>query len=115
MKNPEHDILIYGDLCAFDLQFGEFLARKGLRVHVARKKREQGESITDVPAGFLQALKNISHVGGPTELLALARKSRMVTSPRRGASWIDASTRHGRLSFCPPLPVRSLRIGPSFR
>lgn len=79
MKTPEHDILVYGDLCANDLLLGEFLARKGLRVHVARKKRQGGNGV-ELPEGFLQALgeADISHIGGPGDLVALARRSRMV-------------------------------------
>jgi len=80
MAYPENDILIYGDQCANDLQMGEFLARRGLRVRVARKARDASVVTIDLPRDFFTTLaaEQVVHIRGPGELVALARASRMV-------------------------------------
>lgn len=80
MKRSIHDILIYGDQCANDLQMGEFLSRRGLRVCVARKVREAGTVGIDLPGDFFRSLgpEQVVPVCKPGELLALARSARMV-------------------------------------
>jgi glycosyltransferase involved in cell wall biosynthesis len=76
-----YDVLVFGDLCSNDLVLGEFLARRGLRVCVARRTEAAGASGNPgVPAGFLRALSAESLVTfrRPSELVGLARLARLV-------------------------------------
>lgn len=80
MKQVSHDVLVYGGQCANDLQMGEFLARRGLRVCVARKSEDSALSAIDLPSNFFSRLRreNIVYIRKPAELINLARTSRMV-------------------------------------
>lgn len=80
MAGKEFDVLLFGDLCAFDLIFGEYLARKGANVRIARRPRNDGEVMTGVPPGFLRAVtpQHLVAVRGPIDLIHLARRARAV-------------------------------------
>jgi glycosyltransferase involved in cell wall biosynthesis len=82
MARYQTDILIFGDICAFDLIVGEYLARRGVRVCVARRNRDSDRKpyVQDVPSGFLRALSygDIITVDGPAALLRKARSARLV-------------------------------------
>lgn len=80
MRRFQYDILIYGDLCANDLQMGEFLSRRGLDVRVARKVRDASCAAIDLPGDFFRSLsqEQIISIRNPSELITLARRARMV-------------------------------------
>lgn len=75
------DVLVFGDLCANDITLAEFLARRGLRVCVARYAKTDSEGVK-IPKDFLRALpeKDIVMISSPAELVSLARRARLVVS-----------------------------------
>lgn len=83
------DILICGDLAALDIIFAEYLARRGLRVVVARKVRAGAEHSRNVPEDFLHALDpaRIVEFRSAGELLGMARKARVVITVTGAFFW----------------------------
>ncbi|MDP2430947.1 MAG: glycosyltransferase [Pseudomonadota bacterium] len=82
MMKREIDVLIYGDLAALDLVFGEYLARRGLRVIVARKNREGQNPTLHASSDFHQALsaESVLKISSPWQLIRIARKARVIVT-----------------------------------
>ena len=76
------DILIVGSICGSDIVFGEYLARMGLNVVIARPACTRFDYTQDVPKNFCISLskENFYMYRNRLELIKLARKSLVVLS-----------------------------------
>ncbi len=82
MTRRDIDVLIIGSLIGFDLLFAEHLARRGVKVAVVRHATARDQTEITVPAEYFQAYDptKIRGFHGPADLLALARRARLIAS-----------------------------------
>jgi len=80
-SRKKYDVLLIGSLCAFDQVFGEYLARKGMKICIVRIRSTSQGYIT-VPENFLKvsSLNDIIYIHSNKELVTLAKKSRAVVT-----------------------------------
>ena len=74
------DVLLCGPLCDIDVSYGVYLKRFGLRVCIARMKKNGVEEKINFPENFLNDIdtNEILHLSSPCELISLARRSRII-------------------------------------